>query len=103
MLWINSETKSIESSSLPTSNDRFVTKLKIFSSPRKVEHFAVDWVHDNVYWTDSNSLSIHATSLTRDRGESINVITENLAEPQAILVYPAKYFLFWVDLGDSPR
>ena len=103
MFWINSETNSIELSTLPTSNDRLVTKLNIFSSPRKLEHIAVDWVHDNLYWTDFGSVSIHATSLTRDRGEIIDVITENLVEPQAILVYPAKYFLFWVDLGDSPR
>ena len=104
IFWIDSETNSIVSSSVPTSNDRLITLQNVFSSSssKGLQCFAVDWVHNNLYWTDENSLSISAISLQKNT-EVIDVISENLRKPQTLLVNPLKYLLFWVDLGDHPR
>ena len=58
LYWIDTDVKSIFSSSL----SGFAQKTKIISDLIGVEDLAVDWIHNNIYWTDSKRVSISACS-----------------------------------------
>jgi len=48
---------------------------------------AYDWIHDNLYWTDTGKNCIEVLSLRNTVGRKV-LITENLDEPRAIVVDP---------------
>ena len=49
---------------------------------------AVDWVAENLYWTDAGRKTVEVSRLT---GHSRKVlIAEGLGEPRAIAVFPSK-------------
>ena len=56
--WISSESQNLMSSSFSTFKPSFVVPNLI-----GVDNFAVDWVHDNIYWTDASKQRISATNL----------------------------------------
>ena len=58
LYWIDTDVKSIFSSSL----SGFAQKTKIVSKLIGVEDLAVDWIHNNIYWTDSKRVAISACS-----------------------------------------
>lgn len=60
-----------------------VTLIDSLHSP---EGLAVDWVHKNIYWTDSGNKSISVA--TGDGRKRKVLITTDLSEPRAIAVDP---------------
>jgi len=60
---------------------------------------AVDWVHDNLYWTDTGKNCIEVLSLNNPVWRTV-LISANLDEPRAIVVDPRtqqKWVLdFWL-------
>ena len=97
MFWINSQTKSLISYKVSTKD---VTE--IVDDMTGVDNIAVDWVHDNIYWTDSTRLTISASSIDGAVGV-VDVVNQSLYNPQSIVVFPSKHFLFWTDVGDEPK
>lgn len=60
-----------------------VTLIDSLHSP---EGLAVDWVHKNIYWTDSGNKSISVA--TADGRKRKVLIATELSEPRAIAVDP---------------
>ncbi|GFU33017.1 low-density lipoprotein receptor 1 [Trichonephila clavipes] len=59
---------------------------------------AIDWIHDNVYWTDTGIDSINVAQLNGDVRRTL--FAKNLDEPRAIVVNPLEGWMFWADWGN---
>ncbi|KAK1897032.1 Low-density lipoprotein receptor-related protein 8, partial [Dissostichus eleginoides] len=75
-----------------------VTLIDSLNSP---EGLAVDWVHKNIYWTDSGNKSISVA--TGDGRKRKVLIATELSEPRAIAVDPHQGFMYWSDWGDQAK
>ena len=56
--WISSESHSLMSSSFSNSKPSVVVP-----NLTGVDNFAIDWVHDNIYWTDASKQRISAFNI----------------------------------------
>ncbi|KAI7807270.1 low-density lipoprotein receptor [Triplophysa rosa] len=65
------------------------------------EGLAVDWIHGNIYWTDSQLGTISVA--TTDGLKRKTLIRDGLQNPRAIVVDPHRNFMFWTDWGISAR
>lgn len=62
---------------------------------------AVDWIANNLYWTDTNNKLIEVARLNGLHRKV--VVGEYLQEPRSIAVFPRKAYLFWTDWGEKPK
>lgn len=81
------------SSPLPSPFSAYINKasdsaeqITLIDSLHSPEGLAVDWVHKNIYWTDSGNKSISVAS-GDGRKRKVLIATE-LSEPRAIAVDP---------------
>jgi hypothetical protein len=63
---------------------------------------AVDWVHKNLYWTDTGKNRIEVLAL-RNHPWRRSLISRGLDEPRAIVVDPRsdQGYMYWTDWGDK--
>ncbi|XP_042234557.1 low-density lipoprotein receptor-related protein 4-like [Homarus americanus] len=62
---------------------------------------AVDWLADNIYWTDAGRKAVEVARLD---GTCQKVIIKTLLmEPRAIAVFPSEGLLFWTDWGNMSK
>ncbi|KAL0269017.1 UNVERIFIED_CONTAM: hypothetical protein PYX00_010764 [Menopon gallinae] len=62
---------------------------------------AVDWLADNIYWTDTGRKMLEVARVDGTCRKAI--VTRGLIEPRAIAVYPKRAYLYWTDWGDAPK
>uniref|UniRef100_A0A3B4A8F0 EGF-like domain-containing protein n=1 Tax=Periophthalmus magnuspinnatus TaxID=409849 RepID=A0A3B4A8F0_9GOBI len=75
-----------------------VTLIDSLHSP---EGLAVDWVHKNIYWTDSGNKSVSVATV--DGLKRRVLIATELSEPRAIAVDPQHGFMYWSDWGEYAK
>uniref|UniRef100_A0AAY5F664 EGF-like domain-containing protein n=1 Tax=Electrophorus electricus TaxID=8005 RepID=A0AAY5F664_ELEEL len=65
------------------------------------EGLALDWIHGNLYWTDSTFRTISVA--TTDGTKRKTLISDGLKKPRAIVVDPQHNFMYWTDWGNPAQ
>ncbi|EDS40963.1 low-density lipoprotein receptor [Culex quinquefasciatus] len=77
------------------------SKVIVASGLNTPNGIAVDWLADNLYWTDAALKKIEVSRLDGSCRKA--VLTGGLDDPRSIILYPKRGFMFWADWGQAPR
>ncbi|XP_067314707.1 low-density lipoprotein receptor-like [Pseudorasbora parva] len=99
--WSDLSLKKIYRAPIDTADDSSQHSVVIGSGLDAPEGIAVDWIHGNIYWTDSIKGAISVA--TADGSKRKTLFKDNLAKPRAIVVDPFKNFMFWTDWGTPAK
>ncbi|KAM4634312.1 low density lipoprotein receptor a [Polymixia lowei] len=99
--WSDISQKKIYRAPMDTAADSTQHHLVIDSDIDAPEGIAFDWIHGNLYWTDSIRRSISVA--TADGSRHKTLLNQDLAKPRAIVVDPHSNFMYWTDWGTPAK
>ncbi|XP_051904731.1 low density lipoprotein receptor a [Hippocampus zosterae] len=65
------------------------------------EGIAFDWIHRNLYWTDSIRRTVSVVTADGERRKTL--FSQGLSKPRAIAVDPYSNFVYWTDWGNPAK
>ncbi|KAL8178647.1 UNVERIFIED_CONTAM: Low-density lipoprotein receptor- protein 8 [Gekko kuhli] len=101
IFWCDLFYRKIYSAYIDKASDTAEHVVLIHSQLNSPEGLAIDWVHKNIYWTDSGNKTVSVA--TADGTKRRTLFSTNLSEPRAIAVDPIQGFIYWSDWGDTAK
>uniref|UniRef100_A0AAZ3S0F5 EGF-like domain-containing protein n=1 Tax=Oncorhynchus tshawytscha TaxID=74940 RepID=A0AAZ3S0F5_ONCTS len=101
MYWCDLYQRKIYSAYINKASDSSEQVTLIETALSSPEGLAVDWVQNNIYWTDSGDKTISVA--TGDGKKRKVLIDTELSEPRAIAVDPRQGFMYWSDWGTQAK
>jgi low density lipoprotein receptor-related protein 5/6 len=91
--------RTISAASITGENQRVIIDGTSLGAPVGI---ALDWLHDRLYWADSERDTIESSDL--DGGRRVIVVYSGLDRPRDVVVDPERGLMFWSDWSEKkPR
>lgn len=99
--WSDISKKKIYRAQMDTAEDSTQHSVVIGSDIDAPEGIAFDWIHGNLYWTDSVRSTISVVTANGSRRKTL--FQQGLSKPRAIVVDPHSNFMYWTDWGNPAK
>lgn len=104
LFWSDVTSENISRITFDENGNVKSTEVIVSEDLRTPDGLAFDWVHGNLYWTDTGNDRIDVLSVTGTRWRK-TLIDTDLDEPRAIIVDPRDKhrMMYWTDWGQKPK
>ncbi|XP_053707335.1 low density lipoprotein receptor a isoform X1 [Synchiropus splendidus] len=99
--WSDMSQKKIYKAQMDSAEDPTHHTLVVSEGIEAPEGIAYDWIHGNLYWTDSIRSTVSVISADGSRRKTL--FQQDLNKPRAIVVDPHNNFLYWTDWGTPAK
>ncbi|KAM9744941.1 low density lipoprotein receptor a [Menidia menidia] len=101
LYWSDISQKKIYRTLMDSADDSSHHHIVIDSDIDAPEGIAFDWIHGNLYWTDSVRSTVSV--VTADGSRRKTLFRQDLSKPRAIVVDPHSNFVYWTDWGNPAK
>ncbi|KAM9843140.1 low density lipoprotein receptor a [Aulostomus maculatus] len=99
--WSDISLKRIYRAQIDSTEDATHHSVVISNNIDAPEGIAFDWIHGNLYWTDSVRSTV--SMVTADGSRRKTLFQQGLSKPRAIVVDPYSNFVYWTDWGNPAK
>ncbi|XP_029996082.1 low density lipoprotein receptor a [Sphaeramia orbicularis] len=99
--WSDISQKKIYRAQMDSAEDHSHHNILIDTDIDAPEGIAFDWIHGNLYWTDSIRSTISVVTADGQRRKTL--FHQDLSKPRAIVVDPHSNFIYWTDWGNPAK